>query len=489
MRRLDTFFDSLADWGEVYRASVFVPGWFMYSHQNVTFCDLDAFARTDTYRALLASRNKVAWMPTESIMEKDGATAPVLSLYRKIRHRTQLNDLIGVIRVSILESDVRRVLSNAEITQGSNVFLINEANVFICGSGQEVFAALLEDAGTGGALRQGGLDWAPAQGGALALTAQGIPNTDWVMVSAVPFREIYAQSHQIRGIILVIAGVVGAVACAMAYVLSAVSLRGVMELTEKMRRVQEGDLNAEVFIPRARDEISEMMRTFNFMLKRIRQLAEEQYNTGREAENAKLIALQSQINPHFLYNTLDLINWKALEHGIKEITPIVKALARFYKLSHSKGEDEVTLAEELEHLRVYVRIQNMRFDDSIHLSVQVERALHTSRIPKLILQPLVENAIVHGILGRRGGHGGVIAVTGQGEGKDAVLTITDDGIGMSREKCASILRRGASGGYGVYNTDQRLKLRYGPAYGLGYTLPPEGGVRVEIRFPVNSRGG
>ena len=166
------------------------------------------------------------------------------------------------------------------------------------------------------------------------------------------------------------------------------------------------------------------------------------------------------------------------------------ALARFYKLSLNKGSDFVSIQDEIKHVQTYVQIQNMRFEDSIRLNVNIDEDLYQQRVVKIILQPLVENAIFHGFRKDSGKRQGDITITGQRE-NDAVilLTVRDNGAGMDEEQLKTLLdapEQDSDHGYGVFNIDQRLKICYGPAFGLTYRLPEEGGVLVEIRIPYQT---
>jgi two-component system sensor histidine kinase YesM len=222
------------------------------------------------------------------------------------------------------------------------------------------------------------------------------------------------------------------------------------------------------------------------MMAEIGQLVDEKYRLGQEVKNLELKALQAQINPHFLYNTLDLINWMSMRHGAAEIGTLVAALSRFYKLSLGKGDGTADLREELEHARTYVQIQNMRFENAIVLQVEVPDALLACRAPKLIIQPLVENAIFHGIM-MKPEERGTVRIQGGESGGTLWLTVDDDGVGMSEERGRAVLLGSAGSseyhGYGVRNIHERLQLAGGGDSGLSFARSPGGGTRVTIRLP------
>ena len=222
------------------------------------------------------------------------------------------------------------------------------------------------------------------------------------------------------------------------------------------------------------------------MIKKIIELIDEQYRSGQQVKQAELKALQAQINPHFLYNTLDLIKWKSIEHEVPDIESIVYALAKFYKLSLNKGKDIVSIEDEIAHVKVYVEIQNQRFENGISLQVDVDRKLFNYSILKIILQPIVENSILHGIL-EKDSRCGTIKITGSLNNGIITFFVEDDGVGMSEEKVRQLFLDGYSNqnnGYGVRNINDRIKLHYGSQYGISFKSILGQGTMVKITIPA-----
>ena len=218
----------------------------------------------------------------------------------------------------------------------------------------------------------------------------------------------------------------------------------------------------------------------------IQQLMAEVVEEQRQTDQIRLNALQSQIQPHFLYNTLDCIHWQACADGNKETSELVMALARYYRICLSKGKDVIPLKQELEHIRCYLVIQNKRYGDIVQYDILVDDALADVKIPKLTLQPLVENAIYHGIRIKEGLSGAVRVEAEQQEGK-VLLQVIDSGKGMSKEQIEemnnSISNYDEEFGYGVRNVNRRIELTFGNEYGLYYRINEAGGVTVEILLP------
>jgi two-component system sensor histidine kinase YesM len=186
---------------------------------------------------------------------------------------------------------------------------------------------------------------------------------------------------------------------------------------------------------------------------------------GQEKKGAELKALQSQINPHFLYNTLDMINWMAQRSETENIRETVYALSRYYKLILNKGEDIITIGDEIELCNAYISIQQKRFKGKINFEIDVEEGIMMYLIPKITLQPLIENAILHGIAEGKSGRG-VIIVSGWEDGDNLILSVTDDGAGM--DSVEGIETRHKGSGYGIRNIEMRLTLFYGVAQCIKY---------------------
>ncbi|NBD24932.1 cache domain-containing sensor histidine kinase [Paenibacillus glycinis] len=499
-QKLESFLSSFQNAEDVYRASLYVPGWLMYAGQNFNFFDMDAFSRTKSYEALLASKDKVSWLPEHAIANNNTNLdpVPVISLLRKIRNSEQTTEIIGIIELNIRKDIVDEILQKANITNDGVVYIQNSNGAIVSCSNMDNYhrispdPALIQD--TRNALDTGdaGMSWnnATIGSGEHVVKTRAIENTDWTMVTAIPVSEIFRQSIRIRDLMLVLMLVCGLLSYGLAYLITGATVKRILLLKKKMRLVQEGVLNVEVqsAIP---DEIGELADSFNHMVKRIRLLVQEQYQNGKEIKNLELKALQAQINPHFLYNTLEMINWKAIDNDVPDIAVISQSLAKFYKLSLNKGKDIVAVEDEINHIRAYVQIQNLRFDNKIKLDVRVAPELYACDILKLILQPLVENAIIHGILEARNSQEGTITVTGRLERGEIVLTVRDDGVGMPSEQAESLLAGGIADpdvqGYGIRNIDHRIKLCYGQEYGLAYRSSPGDGTEVEIRIPNRFR--
>ena len=239
------------------------------------------------------------------------------------------------------------------------------------------------------------------------------------------------------------------------------------------------------------DEITELGMSFNIMVGRIRDLLDAKLKEQENLTKAELRALQAQINPHFLYNTLDTIIWMAESKRTDDVVELVSALSKFFRISLSKGNDWITIGEEVELTRSYLTIQKMRYRDIMDFAIDVDGPVLKGAVLKLILQPLVENAIYHGLKHRRQ-RGTIVVRAQQRSDTEAVLQVLDDGVGMPFEKVAQIcdaLNDDADGlhpeiGFGLLNVNKRIKLYYGRQYGLSVSSEYGRGTCVGIVIPL-----
>ncbi len=309
---------------------------------------------------------------------------------------------------------------------------------------------------------------------------------DWMLVTVTPSAPLEARTRSL-GLTFVLLWVISAmlgilIANALALSLS----RRIGRISGQMSLVKNAPPEP-LGEPAGTDEIDRLVDSYNFMTETIHSLMKEQERSAEELRLAEFSALQAQINPHFLYNTMEMINWMAQQGKLHETNEAITDLSRFYKLTLSRSGSLSTLEEEIEHITIYTRLQNMRFDDGITLVVDIPDNLLECRIPRLTLQPIIENAILHGIL-EKDGKTGTIVLTGWEEDEDLVLLISDDGVGIPEEILSTILTGSTSKSSGTHiaivNTHRRLQILYGNTYGLSYESTVGEGTEVTVRIPM-----
>src|SRR5512134_2528265 len=239
------------------------------------------------------------------------------------------------------------------------------------------------------------------------------------------------------------------------------------------------------------DEITELGMSFNIMIGKIKELLDSKIKKQKNLKRAELRTLQAQINPHFLYNTLDTIIWMAESKKTDQVVKIVSALSDVFRISLSKGMDWITIGEEMQLIRSYLTIQKMRYRDILDFKIEVNEDVAENTILKLILQPLVENALYHGIKNKR--QGGTIVVRAYRKGSEEIqLEVEDNGIGFTPEKLAQLRAEleddsgdiKLESGFGIGNVNKRIRLYYGKPYGLSIQSEYNTGSCVTLVIPA-----
>jgi two-component system sensor histidine kinase YesM len=291
---------------------------------------------------------------------------------------------------------------------------------------------------------------------------------------------------------VLIPGVVGFSILA-AWIISASIYVPIKKLHSVTTNITGQDLQALVTTNNV-DEITELGISFNLMVDRIRDLLNAKIQEQENLKKAELRALQAQINPHFLYNTLDTIVWMAESNKPDQVIEIVRALSSFFRIALSKGKDWISLRQELEHVNSYLKIQQMRYRDILEYRFEVDEGLLNNAILKLTLQPLVENALYHGIKTKRGG-GEIVVSVKRGGRNSIVLEVCDDGVGFTPYKLAQIREVLSTesggmtmnkGGFGLPNVNKRIKLYYGNQYGLSIQSQYRAGTQVTVTIPESN---
>lgn len=320
------------------------------------------------------------------------------------------------------------------------------------------------------------------------VVVQTVDFTGWRLVGVSYMDEVMADSDRLRRSILsfLVAGIL--MALSVAIIIGRTIARPMNRLTQIVRSVEGGDLDVEIpqkgFL-----EIANLASAFHLMLGRIKLLMRQIVREQEQKRLYELDALQAQINPHFLYNTLDSIVWMQERGQNREAIQMVTALARLFRISISKGRSIITVAEEIEHVRNYLIIQTIRFKNRFTYEINAQPEAMSLHTVKLVLQPIVENSIVHGLAHYTTGEGHIqidIAV----EGNELVMRVRDNGLGMEREQAERLLTRSSGGGgIGVTNVHERIRLTYGQEYGLEIQSELDEGTLVTIRQPGIPKGG
>ncbi len=265
---------------------------------------------------------------------------------------------------------------------------------------------------------------------------------------------------------------------------SRIFTRKIEELTRNMDKVNHGSREVTVSSD-SEDEVGILINSFRRMMDEINRLIDEVYVNKIALKEYELKALQAQINPHFLYNTLSMMNWMAIRSGQMEISKVTLALSTFYRTALSKGEDMVTVETCIRNMEAYLEIQLTMHDHNFTVEWETDPDIKNEKMPKLLLQPVVENAIEHGIDEKEEGDKKLF-LSFKGQGDDVEIIVRDNGTGMEQEKAETLVTYQAKG-YGLKNVNDRIRLLYGESYGIQIYSAPGEGTTVIMRFPKEIR--
>ena len=314
--------------------------------------------------------------------------------------------------------------------------------------------------------------------------------TGWTVVDCVRVEELLRRSNEAQSIYVLVAMGLMAVALFFSrFVAKSITLP-IQRLCDSMERVQEGDFSVSDIVVDSENEIGSLTKSFNVMTQRIHELMVQNIREQEAKRKSELKALQSQINPHFLYNTLDSIIWMAEGKKNEEVVLMTASLARLLRQSISNEDELVSIGQEIEYARGYLTIQKMRYKDKLEFQIEVEPSILNIRLIKLVLQPVIENAIYHGLKYKESR--GFLQVKGFMKNGNVVLQVIDDGVGMDQETLDHIYERHKvdyhSNGVGIYNVQKRLQLYYGNEYGIVYESKVGEGTTATITIPGQQEG-
>lgn len=405
-----------------------------------------------------------------------------LNIYFPVYDTNRVLGELGLLCMNFSNSTLEQVL-NAEESASLESVVLDTDGMLVSTRDKEMIGRNVDYIG-----RLQGEKGTFSQNGKLYLY-QKVKDWNFYVVSSVPNMELYKSSIRtvfFTAFILLFMLVVSFVV--VRRIISKV-YRPLDKVVRKMDDVASGSLKTRINVEHMGEDFTKLAVGFNGMMEEIQTLMEQVKMEQHQIEQIRFNALQSQIQPHFLYNTLECIHWQAMADGNEEISTLVKALAKYYRICLSGGHDVIPLKMELEHVRNYLIIQNMRYDNIIGSEFDVDGFAEDAMIPKLTLQPLVENSIYHGIKVKEGKTGKVFLKV-RLENEMVKITLADTGTGMTKaqvdEMNQHLSEYDDSFGYGVRNVNKRIELLYGKDYGLHYKENESGGVTVEIILPYST---
>lgn len=401
---------------------------------------------------------------------------PIKDLYRVDRQ-------VGTLGISVSEQALAEQYHSSEgaydmtyLIVDKNQTILSHRDKALIGSKAEINQAFPDDRGT-------------FEQGDQLLVYEYAREWDFYLVGVIPMEILLRDNRLLILEVLLVMSAVMVLAILLVLWFSRQLTRPFVALTERMNRVAAGDWDQTIDLSQYGTEYATVSAGFNTMTTRIRQLLHQIVMEEKQLQEIELKALHAQIKPHFLYNTLDSIHWLAAVNHQEEISTIVKALAGFYRICLSQGRDMLPLGIELEHVEHYLVIQRIRYSDLFEFEKKIPPELTAFMVPKMTLQPLVENAIYHGL--RTKGQPGWIRIEAKVEAGYVIIEVSDDGVGLDPAALEAMnqtmqdqqIHAPGKAGYGLTNVHQRLRLTYGPEAGLHFTRNEAGGLTVTVRIP------
>lgn len=404
----------------------------------------------------------------------------VLNIYQPISDKYDSKLNTGFLVIGIGEKNIKEFYSNLDKELKMQIYLADKNGIVISDTSKSSIGkeSLYKDVLKGESGQQ--------KVGNKMVVYQKLNNWDWYMVGEIPMESLLKDTNTVIFFIILWvlgSGVLISIAC---YKLSKNLYKPMEIIVMKMNEVSKGNLEVRMEKEYKGNDFKQLASGFNIMIEEINILMFRIKKEQTEIKQIELNRLQSQIKPHFLYNTLECIHWQALSDGNKDVSRMVKALANYYRLCLSKGKDIIPLSQELANINNYLIIQNMRYSDIVQCQLNIDERFSNVLIPKMTLQPLIENSIYHGIR-VKDGYKGKIFITIEEVNNKIVISVADTGMGMEQEKIDQINNSisvfDEKTGYGLRNVHKRIEILFGSGYGLYYRKNKLDGTTVDILLP------
>ena len=411
----------------------------------------------------------------------------VVSLSRTVELTRNGNSMLGVLLVDMNYSSIEQLLEKANTdTSGEYVYLMAPDGEIIYHPKQNlIHMGLYEENNTEAAGYEDTTVKENFHGEKRLVTVKTISYTGWKLISVVPMKSFSMGMTGMRNLVVLLVALTVLAVVILNQMVSARISKPLRRLNDSVKEWEAGNMNPDIYIGGSM-EVEHLGKTLRSTVAQIRQLMDDIVVEQEEKRKSELDALQSQINPHFLYNTLDSIVWMITGERYDDAVFMITQLASLFRISLSKGKTVIKIEDEVKHARNYMNIQKIRYKNSFEVDFQIEEDILDGCIVKLVLQPLLENAIYYGMEFMDGE--GEIHVRGYRRDKDIYLEVEDNGLGMPEEEAAELLNgkerpHKHGSGVGLVNVHSRLKLRFGEAYGLVIHSCPDEGMMVQIHIP------
>jgi len=395
-----------------------------------------------------------------------------------------------IIKVDMNFNTIDQLCNQVELGKRGYIYIIDENGSIIYHPQQQLIYAGLKEENIEQVINSEKTTFIDDyQGEKRITTIQPIDYANWKMVGVSYVNEIVENRQKFNQLIIVILlfGIVFIIIAS--FFISYKISQPIKRLEHQMNKIEGGDFSIDSLEVKGEDEVKQLTKSFNIMISRIKQLMDQIVSEQELKRKSELKALQAQINPHFLYNTLDSIIWMNENKNYNGVTDMVSALAKLFRISISKGNEIISIENEVEHAKSYLIIQKIRYKNKFDFFIELPEKLKKYMTVKLILQPIIENAIYHGI--NKITDKGLISIVVSQQRENIQFKITDNGYGIDKQKIAIILSEKAktesTSGVGLNNVNERIKLSYGDSYGITINSVVDEGTTVIIEIPIVER--
>jgi len=409
----------------------------------------------------------------------------VVSWSTKIIDQTT-GELLGIVLVDLNFNLIDDMLSNLSLGEKGYMFIIdNEGDIIYHPKHELIYSGIRSEAMTLLLNSEDGYVTSTEDGRVKNYIVSTSEYTGWKVVGAVYEDELKPYDEITKQIYFLMSGLAIVLAVLISIVISRSYLHPIKDLSLAMEKFKNGNLDTRVEVG-MKNEFGELADDFNDMTIQIKRLIQENQHKEKAKRKFELKSLQSQINPHFLYNTLDSIVWMAEAGMNDDVVKMTVSLSKLFRISINRGSEFVTLAQEIEHIESYLAIQKIRYGEKLDYEIKIDENLMSYRVIKIVIQPIVENAIYHGIKKLSGP--GKISIVVREVDENITMDITDNGVGMDEAMVKELLNKddhnsAGNSGVGVKNVDQRIKLYYGDDYGVSITSAVFEGTTVTLTIP------
>lgn len=428
----------------------------------------------------------------------DNSKTDQITIARRLYDLTNADKVVyaALLTIDMDKKYINTLLSSYKASPGTAIYILSEDGSIILKSdsadekslkylnsltGSNKFGSLFDEKTT--------TTHQSVNGKPLVISTSSINTLNWKIISLTELNEINADQNNLNQIVILLLSVCMAVALLIAFILSKSISRPIIKLVKSMATVKDNNFDIRLDYKK-KDEFGYLIDQYKLMIEQIKQLIDQLFTSESnkqkaelKAKDAELRALQSQINPHFLYNTLDSINLYAVKHNVPVISEMITSLSNFFRYGLCKGKAIITIEEEIKHMESYLEIQNMRYRNKLIYNINVTPEIRKHQIVKLVLQPLVENSIFHGF--QTSDREWILDISARIENGNIMIKVADNGEGADVDRLNSLLdsEDNRNESIGIFNVHERLKTTFGDGYGLHYVRNQDYGICAEVLIP------